>query len=249
MTEDSKSEISPPPDGGFVAWSQAFAGHLISFNSWGFINSFSLFQAYYTTALDKPPSSISWVGSIQLFLTFFIGTFAGRALDAGFYRHVAIAGCVLQILGVFMTSLVKSYWQLILSQGICIGLGNGLVFTPTVALVSTYFLKKRAVAISCLSSGTATGGIIFPVIARQMLHSAGFGWTVRVMGFIILANSAVALALARPRNIARRSGPLVEWAAFADPWFSFFTLGLLLALFGLYFGYYYVSHHISLMAC
>ena len=211
------------------------------FNSWGYINSFSLFQAYYTTALNEAPSTISWIGSIQIFLTLFVGTFSGRALDAGYYRHVALVGLVLQVLGIFMTSLVTKYWHLLLAQGICQGLGSGLVFTPTVALVSTYFSKKRAVAVSCMTAGTATGGIVFPVIARQLLDKVGFAWTLRVMGFIMLANSAIVLALVRTRCPARSTGPLIELAAFADPWYSFFGLGLLLASLGLYFGYYYVS--------
>lgn len=214
----------------------------MAFNSWGYANSFGLFQAHYTTSLNETPSAISWVGSIQVFLTLFIGTFSGRAMDAGYYKHVASAGLGLQVLGVFMTSLVTRYWQLLLAQGICQGLGNGLVFTPTVALVSTYFLKKRAVAVSCMTSGTATGGIVFPVIARQLTDKVGFGWTIRVMGFIILANSIIILVLARTRGSPRSTGPLIELAAFADPWYSFFSLGLLLALLGLYFGYYYVSH-------
>jgi hypothetical protein len=33
-----------------------------------------------------PPSDISWIGSIQIFLLFFIGTFSGRATDAGYFR-------------------------------------------------------------------------------------------------------------------------------------------------------------------
>lgn len=224
-----------------MAWLQVIAGHLVAFNSWGYVNSFGLFQAYYATALNQSPSAISWVGSIQTFLTLFIGTFSGRAMDAGYYRHVAVAGLGLQVLGIFMTSISTEYWQLLLSQGICQGLGSGLVFTPTVALVSTYFVKRRALAISGMTSGTATGGVVFPIVARQLLDQVGFAWTVRTMGFIILANSAVILALARPRPFLRKSGPLIELGAFADPWYSFFGLGLLLALLGLYFAYYYVS--------
>lgn len=233
--------ISAPPDGGLVAWSQVVAGHLVALNSWGYINSFGLFQAYYTTALKEDLSTISWVGSIQIFLTLFIGTFSGRAMDGGYYRHIAVIGLSLQVLGLFMTSLANQYWQLLLAQGICQGLGNGLVFTPTIALVSTYFLKKRAVAVAGMTSGTATGGVVFPIIARQLLHKIGFAWTVRTMGFIVLANSAVILALTRTRISRRTTGPLIELAAFADPWYSLFGLGLLLALTGLYFVYYYVS--------
>lgn len=218
----------------------------MAFNSWGYVNSFGLFQAYYTTTLNQAPSKISWIGSLQIFLTLFIGTFSGRAMDAGYYRHVACAGMGLQVLGIFMTSLVTEYWQLLLAQGICQGLGNGLVFPPTVALVSTYFVKKRAVAISCMTCGTATGGIVFPLVARQLLDKVGFAWTIRVMGLIMLVNSVMVLALARVRHPSGVPGPLIELSAFADLWYSLFGLGLLLALLGLYFGYYYVSHYTPL---
>lgn len=51
----------PPPDGGLVAWTQAIMGHLIVFNTWGYINSFGVFQTYYVATLGHPPSDISWV--------------------------------------------------------------------------------------------------------------------------------------------------------------------------------------------
>ncbi|MCJ1380088.1 hypothetical protein MMC17_003191 [Xylographa soralifera] len=236
------STASPsPPDGGLLAWSQVLAGHLVAFNSWGYVNSFGLFQVYYTTSLKQSPSAISWVGGIQIFLMMFIGTFSGRALDAGYYRYTAIAGLGLQVLGVFMTSLITEYWQLLLAQGICQGIGSGLVFTPTMAVVSTYFTKRRAVAVCGMSSGTATGGVVFPLIARQLLDRVGIGWTVRIMGFVFMFNAAVVLALVRPRNTPRKEGPLVEFKSFLDPWFSLFSLGMFLVVLGLYFAYYYLA--------
>lgn len=30
----------------------------------GYINSFGLFQTYYASTLDLPPSTISWIGSV-----------------------------------------------------------------------------------------------------------------------------------------------------------------------------------------
>ena len=213
----------------------------MTFNSWGYVNSFGFFQAYYETTLNQPPSAISWIGSIQIFLTLFIGTFSGRALDAGYYRHVIVTGLGLQIFGVFMTSIIKKYWQLLLAQGIRQGLGNRLTFTPAVALVSVYFVKRRAVAVSCMTCGTATGGIVFPLVARQLLNKVGFAWTIKTMGFIMLVNSAIIVTLTRVRQPSGSRGPLIEFAAFADRWYSLFGLGLLLALLGLYFGHYYVG--------
>ena len=241
------NDPGPPPDGGLRAWTQVLVGHLVVFNSWGYISSYGVFQAYYTTSLKQSPSDISWVGSVQIFLIYFLSTFSGRAMDAGYYRHVITAGLTLQVLGVFMTSLSTKYWQLFLAQGICQGLGDGLVFCPTVALISTYFVKNRAVAISFIASGFATGGTVFPIIARQLLYKIGFAWTIRIMGFVILANAAVILSLARVRIPPRKTGPFIEWGAFKDPAYVLFSAGMLCAFLGVYFAYYYVSLNINLV--
>ncbi|ODH50108.1 hypothetical protein GX48_03788 [Paracoccidioides brasiliensis] len=45
-----------------------------------------LFQSYYPEALNRPHSDISWVGSVQNFLLFVIGTLSGRATDAGYFK-------------------------------------------------------------------------------------------------------------------------------------------------------------------
>ncbi|KAL1859020.1 hypothetical protein Daus18300_009658 [Diaporthe australafricana] len=82
-TSRSSFNPGPPPDGGLKAWTAVAAGHLVIMNTWGYINSFGVFQTYYSTELGLPPATISWIGSIQVFLLFFIGTFTGRITDAG----------------------------------------------------------------------------------------------------------------------------------------------------------------------
>ena len=234
------NSIEPPPDGGLAAWSQAVMGHLVLINSWGYLTSFGLFESYYTASLHATPSAISWIGSVQIFLVYFVGTFSGRALDAGYYHAVLISGSVLQVLAIFTTSIATEYWQLFLSQGICKGLGDGLVFCPTVSLVATYFTSKRAVAMALTASGGATGGIIFPLIAQQILPKVGFAWTVRTMGFVVFFNAIIAVSVARVRLTPRR-GPLVEWSAFREMPYTFYCIGMFLNLWAVYFAYFYVS--------
>lgn len=82
-TSKSSFNPGPPPDGGLRAWTAVAAGHLVIMCTWGYINSFGVFQTYYSTELGLPPATISWIGSIQVFLLFFIGTFTGRITDAG----------------------------------------------------------------------------------------------------------------------------------------------------------------------
>lgn len=130
LTKSSWKDPGPPPNGGVMAWTQAIMAHLVVFNTWGYINSFGVFQTYYVGAFNQPPSAISWVGSIQIFLLLFVGTFSGRLTDAGYFRAIFWTGSVLQLVGVFMTSFSTKYWHLLLAQGICTGLGNGLLFCP-----------------------------------------------------------------------------------------------------------------------
>ena len=84
---DSKA-IPPPPDGGLTAWLQVLCMHFTFFNSWGVSNSFSVFEQLYTAELGKSSSEIAWIGSVQVSLLFFLGAFAGRATDAGYFRIV-----------------------------------------------------------------------------------------------------------------------------------------------------------------
>lgn len=245
----SPSSTDPPSnanndediDGGLLAWSQVLAGHLVAFNAWGYITSYGLFQAYYTATLGQTPSNISWIGSMQIFLTFALSTFSGHAHDTGHYFPIVVAGLALQILAIFVTAQCTTYWQLLLAQGICQGIGNGLAFCPTVSLVSSYFVRKRAMAIAGMASGMSTGGIVFPLIAQQLLPSLGFAWTIRVMGFVILANSVAILLLVRPRPVRGPvEGSIIILAALREPSYVLFGVGMLMAVMGMYFAYYYV---------
>lgn len=230
-----------PPDGGIRAWTMAAMGHLVIFNTWGYISSFGVFQTYYHSTLNRPPSDISWIGSVQIFLLFFIGTFSGRALDGGFFYPVFVTGAILQVIGIFMTSLCTQYWQLFLAQGICNGIANGLQFCPTMSLISTYFAKNRSIAIGIAATGSATGGLVFPAMVRQLLPSIGFGWTVRAIGFVVLGVSSLTIALLRTRLPPRKSGPVIEWAAFKETTYVLYCVGMFLNFWGLYFAFYYVG--------
>jgi MFS family permease len=202
-------------------------------NTWGFINSFGVFQTYYVTALGRSPSDISWVGSIQVFLLFFIGTFTGRLTDAGHFRPVFLIGSFIGVFGLFMTSLSTTYWQLFLAQGVCCGLGNGCLFCPSLSLLSTYFSKKRSLAIGLAAAGSATGGMIFPAMVQQLLPKIGFAWTMRALGFIQLGCLIICNIGMKPRIPPRKAGALVDWKSFKELPYVLFAVGMFCVCFPL----------------
>jgi hypothetical protein len=120
----------PPPDGGVKAWTQAFMGHFVIFNTWGMIATFAVFQQHYTAELGLEPSAVSWIGSVQMLGHFSLGMLTGRMFDAGYFYWSLIPGMLFSALGIFMTSLCTKYWQFFLAQGLLNGLGNGSTYRP-----------------------------------------------------------------------------------------------------------------------
>jgi MFS family permease len=87
-----------------------------------------------------------------------------------------------------MLSLCKTYWQVMIVQGVLMGVSTGLLQFPAFAAVSQYFDKKRAAALGIVVAGSSLGGVIIPTALSKMLNGStlGFGWSVRVVGFIMI---------------------------------------------------------------
>jgi len=222
------------------------AGFFLMFNAWGTIFSFGVFQTYYTSPSgsindNKSPSAIAWIGSVQTFLLLFGGAMSGVWFDKGYFRHMILLGSFLIVIGLMMLSLATSYYQVLLSQGFCVGLGLGLLLVPSVGLPSTWFVRHRGIAVGLVSSGASIAGIVLPVAARSMISTLNFPWAARVLGFISLASLAISMCLARPRLPPRGRGSLVEYRALRQPEFTLYISGLFFSMFGLYTWYGFVE--------
>ncbi|KAF9870950.1 MFS monocarboxylate transporter [Colletotrichum karsti] len=239
--EEKSGAIVDGPDGGFVGWMQVLSAFLLVLDGFGFITAFGVFQSYYEIQLPgSTASDISWIGSMQIFLLFLLGTVSGRLIDAGYFRATLITGFVFQIGGIFGASWSSKYWHFLLSQGIATGIGNGMHFTALVWLVSQYFTKRRGLALGISSCGAPIGAVIFTIMAQQLIPKVGIAWTLRSMGFLILFDSIIIFLISRPKEGKRSSGPLLELAAFKELPYLLFTIGMFFTLLGAYFAYYYV---------
>lgn len=187
-----------------------------------------MFQEYYTEALQASPSAVSWIGSIQVFLLFFLSSMAGRAVDGGFFTATYRIGSLLVVVGLAVASLGTRYWHILVAQGLLCGLGSGLIFCPSVALCSTYFQRHRSLAIGLGASGSSTGGIIIPLMVQRLLPRIGFAWTARALALVCLVLLTVANAIMKPRLRPRKIEfrTLVEPAAFREAPYTLLALGL-----------------------
>lgn len=108
---------------------------MIYMNTWGIATSFGVYQSYYQqyTLRDYSASTISWIGTTQVFLLFFIAIIAGPIYDRGNSQRLLYVGCTLIVFGYFMLSLATRLYQIFLSQSVCVGIGKcvfGVVNLP-----------------------------------------------------------------------------------------------------------------------
>ncbi|KAJ5338690.1 hypothetical protein N7452_005418 [Penicillium brevicompactum] len=211
------------------------------FNVWGLNFAFGSFQSFYS--LNYIPTStvsdIAWIGTIQSWLLIVGGLLSGPLFDLGYYRTMIFAGSFFGAFGMMMLSLANQYYAIFLSQGVCMGFGFGLLYVPSITLVSRSFTTRRAVALGVSTSGAPAGGIIYTVMFNQLISKLGFPWTVRVMAFVMLALFiAAAVLLLYPEKKSHKteipqSRSLIDLSAFKDLPFWSFTI----ANFFLYLGY------------
>ena len=160
------------PDGGYQAWLTVIAGWLTLVASIGFTNALAVFQSYYgaTVLSEYSADDISWIGSIQFWGCFFFGLWAGTLSDRYGPRIPLGIGTLFLVLGIMTASVSKEFYQFILSQGFCIGLGCGFVFPPALAIQSQWFLKKRGLAVGLVISGQNLGGTMFPRVSCVLVN-------------------------------------------------------------------------------
>uniref|UniRef100_L2FJ47 MFS monocarboxylate n=1 Tax=Colletotrichum fructicola (strain Nara gc5) TaxID=1213859 RepID=L2FJ47_COLFN len=236
------SDPGAVPDGGLEAWLQVLGSWVVLAATWGLVNTFGVYQTYYETTLAATPSAISWIGSLQGALLMLVGPVSGPLYDAGYFRELLWAGLFLILLGQFMTSLCTTYWQVLLAQGVCIGLGCGLTFLPSTAILSQYFLKRRSFVIGIAATGSPIAGMVFPIIFGRLQPVIGFGWATRIMGFILLGLSVIPalwMHTRLPPSGHKRS--LIDRTALRDPAFMLVMVGSFFAFLSMYIAFFYIQ--------
>jgi MFS family permease len=182
------------PDGGKQAYLTLLGGFCCLFCSFGWLNCLGVFQNYYqmNQLRDYSPSTIAWIPSIQIFIMFIPGPVVGWVFDNYGPRSLLLFGTFFHVFGLMMASLCTEYYQFILAQAICSPLGLNCIFQAATSTIPTWFFNKRGLAYGVMAAGSGLGGIIFPIMASHLVPQVGFGWTMRIIAFTILALMIVA---------------------------------------------------------
>lgn len=84
-------------------------------------------------------------------------------------------------------------------------------------------------------------------MARELAPKIGHSWTIRVMGFFVMFNCAVILAIAKPKKLEKpTSAPWFDLESWKDSTYVLFAVGIFFVGWGLNFASFFVSYPLSL---
>ncbi|KAE9396242.1 MFS general substrate transporter [Gymnopus androsaceus JB14] len=250
--EKKENTVTNSPDnfleGGLAGWTTVFGAFLVQFCSFGYAQSFGVYQAYYTTVyiVDEPTSTISWIGGVNTFMTLIIGVISGRLFDKGYFYYLVWGGAALDIICLWLLSLTKpdSFYQNILVQGLGCGIAQGMMYMPSFAVISHYFRQRRALVMTIVASGSSMGSIIQPIMLNNILNISGFKTAAVADAALVTGLLVLACLLMRTRPQSTPSSMPFKTAIIKfskDGAYVVVCLGFLIFSMGFFYPLFYIQ--------
>ncbi|HXK30328.1 MAG TPA: MFS transporter, partial [Candidatus Binatia bacterium] len=162
------------------------------------------FGVYYLALLEDfawSRSDGASIASINFLVYAFASPVVGLAFDRLGPRLLMPLGALLVGGGLVLSSFAGSLVGLYFSYGIITALGQGaLGFVGHNALISFWFVRRRATAIGIASMGQGLGALVMVPLTQILISQAGWRWTFIVTGSLLLFVLVPANALLQRRT-------------------------------------------------
>lgn len=101
------------------------------------------------------------------------------------------------------------------------------------SIVANTFTSKRPIANGLAATGSAVGGVILPIMIRELAPRVGIDWVNRVFGLLMLLTSIIAIILLHPgSHPARHRQAFFDLSALREPSYLLLCFGLFLVELG-----------------
>ncbi|GFZ44734.1 hypothetical protein JCM24511_02459 [Saitozyma sp. JCM 24511] len=239
------------PDGGYgwvvliccLTWAGTTMG-------WGM--NYGVFQQYYLEYVwpDTNTAYLSIVGSSCAFFMNIIAFISGRMGDRFGFKLVLYLSAFVSWLGLFLAGFSNEVWQLLLTQGIIAGIGQGMAMPLFMSLPSQWFYRRRGFASGVAIGGAGIGGGVSTLLVRKLLTVVGYRKTLWIMSGINLGVSLLATFLIRTRPTSREAqstgkGPWVDRRVIRSGKFWSLGLSLIIGVLGYGIPFIYITQWIT----
>jgi MFS family permease len=190
--ERDENRVGPTQDSG-RAWAVAVAFALTAALAFGTSYSFGTFFDEMSAEFDASRGATAAVFAITTFLFFGVGIISGPLSDRFGPRRLLIAAAFIMGGGLLATSRVHSLGLGYLTYGVGVGFGAGLYVTPAFAVVGGWFVRRRAMALGLVSTGSGLGTLVLVPVASRLIGAYGWRQTYVILGilaFVVLLGAS-----------------------------------------------------------
>jgi len=165
-------------------------------------------------------ATISFAISLSIALYGLIGPFAAALMQRFGIRRTLALALLLIAAAASLSTLMTEAWQFILTWGLLIGLGCGVVAMVLGAtIVNRWFVAQRGLAMGLLTASSATGQLVFLPSFASLAGSHGWQSVAWLIAGVTLALVPLVLLIIRerPGDVALRAYGATEADAPAGP--------------------------------
>jgi len=206
--EKEEDEEEDAPDGGW-GWFVVLGSFLCNVVLDGIAYSFGVLLQPMQDDLQTSVGSVSLIGGVLAGVILATGPLAAGAVNRFGSRVTCLAGSVISCVSLLVSSYCSSVLSLVLSYGLCTGVGLGLMYVPAVVAVGEYFTNKLALATGICVCGSGVGTFLLAPLTSSLCVSYGWRGSNRVMAALCLACSLCGLVMV-PRKKRRQGEPRRE---------------------------------------
>src|ERR1700716_2344106 len=165
---------------------------VIMFVMLGTAYSFTAFFAPLQQAFGASRGDVSLAFSINVPLFFVLGAVSGPLADRFGARATCLFGVMIGAAGLMYAASATALWQVYLGFGLCLGVGIGFAFVPSVAAVQRWFVARRGLASGLAVSGIGVGTLLLPIAATPLIKWVDWRGTWMIFSLLILVAGGAA---------------------------------------------------------
>ncbi|XP_076654148.1 monocarboxylate transporter 13 [Halictus rubicundus] len=162
------------PDGGW-GWLVCAAGFLALLLTTGMQLAFGILHVHSLKHFGKEHiMDLAWAGALSAAVSRGSAPLVVCACRRGNTRFTAVIGGLVLALASLVTSFAVELHQVILSYGLVLGTGAGLVRETAGVVLGHYFRKRREFVEMVVQAGAGVGIVLFSVVYREAVGKLGW---------------------------------------------------------------------------
>ncbi|MFQ5381744.1 MAG: MFS transporter, partial [Dehalococcoidia bacterium] len=131
-------------------------------------------------------AEVSWAPAIYFCVSGLTGAIAGPYIDEHGPRGLMFFGMLANAICAALIGLVNELWQLYavyFAFAVAFGMSAGVAVN---AIITRWFIRKRALAMSISATGVSLGGVILAPVASSLIDLGGLKLATPVLGALVL---------------------------------------------------------------